>query len=60
LSRLDLTAQSDLLGAEGVHRYVWEGRFGSMLIEARGDQVSFNGTLRESVDAAAWPNYRAA
>jgi len=43
-----------------VHRYLWEGRFGSMLIEARGDQVSFNGTLRESVDAAAWPNYRAA
>lgn len=31
------------LETEGVQRYVWEGRFGAMLIEVRGAQVYVNG-----------------
>ena len=37
-------AQSELpLAAEGVQRYVWEGKFGSMLIEVEDDRVFVNG-----------------
>lgn len=60
-SRLDPTPQSDLpLAAEGVQRYVWEGRFGSMLIEVRDDQVFVNGTIVKQADTCVWPNYRTA
>ena len=41
-------AQSLLpLATEGVLRYVWEGRFGSMLIEVVGDKIFVNGDLVE-------------
>ena len=37
-------AQSLLpLATEGVLRYVWEGKFGSMLIEVVGDKIFVNG-----------------
>lgn len=32
-----------LLAADGVQRFVWEGRWGAMLIEVVGDRVSVNG-----------------
>lgn len=35
------------LATEGVLRYVWEGRFGTMLIEVRGGRVYVNGGLVE-------------
>lgn len=31
------------LASEGVLRYVWHGRYGDMLIEARGEDVFVNG-----------------
>jgi len=31
------------LAAEGVQRYVWEGRFGAMLIEVKDGAVFVNG-----------------
>lgn len=31
------------LAADGVQRFVWEGRWGAMLIEVVGDRVSVNG-----------------
>ncbi len=35
--------QQDLpLASEGVLRYVWESRFGAMLIEVRGEDVFVN------------------
>ena len=41
-------AQSLLpLATEGVLRYVWEGKFGSMLIEVAGDKIFVNGELVE-------------
>jgi hypothetical protein len=36
------------LAADGVQRFVWEGRWGAMLIEVVGDRVSVNG---QPVDA---------
>lgn len=37
-------AQSELpLVVEGVQRYVWEGKFGSMLIEVEDNRVFVNG-----------------
>jgi hypothetical protein len=30
------------LASEGVQRFVWESRFGPMLIEVRGDEVFVN------------------
>lgn len=42
------SAQADLpLASEGVLRYVWESRFGQMLIETRDGQVYVNGELVE-------------
>ncbi len=35
------------LATEGVLRYVWESRYGTMLIEVVGDQVYVNGGLVE-------------
>jgi hypothetical protein len=40
------------LASEGVLRYVWEGRFGFMLIEVRGGQVYVNGGLVEPASGA--------
>jgi hypothetical protein len=33
------------LAAEGVQRYVWESRFGDMLIEVRDGRIFVNGSL---------------
>jgi hypothetical protein len=33
------------LAAEGVQRYVWESKFGDMLIEVRENRVFVNGSL---------------
>jgi hypothetical protein len=44
------------LASEGVQRYVWEGRFGPMLIEVRGGEVFVNGQRVEphvAVDPSA-------
>jgi hypothetical protein len=58
-TRLHPTPQSDLpLAAEGVQRYVWEGRFGAMLIEVRDDQVFVDGTLVEPAVAATGLDHR--
>jgi hypothetical protein len=46
------SSQSELpLAADGVLRYVWEGRFGSMLIEIRGGRTYVNGQLVEPAEA---------
>jgi hypothetical protein len=46
LTLREATPQTSLpLAAEGVQRYVWEHRFGSMLIEVDGDEVRVNGEL---------------
>ncbi len=44
IRRLDSTSQVDLpLSTEGVLSYVWESRFGEMLIEVVDGQVRVNG-----------------
>jgi hypothetical protein len=46
LTLREATPQASLpLAAEGVQRFVWEHRFGSMLIEVDGDEVRVNGEL---------------
>jgi hypothetical protein len=46
--------QLDLpLAADGVQRHVWEGRFGTMLIEVRDGQVFVNGGLVKPADGHA-------
>lgn len=40
------------LATEGVLRYVWEGRFGEMLIEVIGDEAFVNGERVERVAGA--------
>ena len=46
LSRRDPTPQADLpLASEGVLRYVWESKFGSMLIEVKDGRSYVNGQL---------------
>lgn len=50
LSRSDGSPRIELqLAAEGVLRYVWEGRFGTMLIEVREGLVYVNGSHVEPV-----------
>lgn len=39
------------LAAEGVQRFVWEHRFGSMLIEVDGDEVRVDGEVVQPVPA---------
>ncbi len=47
-------AQSELpLVVEGVQRYVWEGKFGSMLIEIEDDRVFVNGQQVELMPPSA-------
>jgi len=43
------------LAAEGVQRYVWEGRFGAMLIEVKEGIVFVNGRRVEPHVAVAAP-----
>ncbi len=48
LTRRDDSSQADLpLASEGVLRYVWEGKFGSMLIEVKDGQSHVNGQAVE-------------
>jgi len=48
--------QVDLpLAAEGVLRYVWEGRFGPMLIEVREGRAYVNGQVVETADLDPLP-----
>lgn len=54
LTRFDPSPQVELpLAAEGVLRYVWESRFGSMLIEVRAGRVYVNGQLVVPVEPCA-------
>jgi len=39
------------LAADGVQRYVWESRFGPILIEVQGGQAFVNGSRVEPVQA---------
>jgi hypothetical protein len=44
-------AQPELaLASEGVQRYVWESKFGEMLIEVKEGRVYVNGSLVEPSD----------
>ena len=53
-TRIATPPQADLpLSAEGVLRYVWESRFGPMLIEVRNGQAFVNGQLVEPADGAS-------
>lgn len=48
LRRVEPSPQAELpLAAEGVQRYVWQHRWGEMLIEVQGDNVFVDGTLVE-------------
>lgn len=52
LLRPAVSRQVDLqLATEGVQRYVWESRFGTMLIEVREGRVYVNGSLVEPAGA---------
>ena len=52
LSRRDASPQADLpLASEGVLRYVWESRFGSILIEVKGNRAYVNGQAVEPAEA---------
>lgn len=53
LLRPGASLQAELqLATAGVLRYVWEGRFGTMLIEVRQGQVYVNGGLVEPASGA--------
>lgn len=46
LTLREASPQTNLpLAAEGVQRYVWEHRYGSMLIEIIGDEVRVDGEV---------------
>ncbi|WP_280154490.1 hypothetical protein [Piscinibacter sp. XHJ-5] len=56
LAREGDSPQADLpLAAEGVLRYVWEGKFGPMLIEVRGGCAYVNGQVVEPAAPAPAP-----
>lgn len=56
LLRATPDAQSPLpLEADGVSRWVWEGRYGAMLIEVSGDDVYVNGQRVEPHPRAPGP-----
>ena len=51
---IDASAEPQLpLATEGVLRYVWEGRFGAMLIEVRDGVAYVNGQRVEPADQAS-------
>ncbi len=52
LRRPDLEAELPL-ATEGVQRYVWDSRFGSMLIEVIGDDIYVNGGKVERQPSAS-------
>lgn len=53
LLRASKSAQADLaLASEGVQRYVWEGRWGAMLIEVAGERIFVNGDPVEGLEGA--------
>jgi hypothetical protein len=53
LVRRDAGSQADLpLATEGVLRYLWESRFGPMLIEVREGRAFVNGQAVEAADAS--------
>lgn len=53
LVRRGTDSQTDLpLASEGVLRYVWESRFGPMLIEVRDGRAFVNGQAVEPMDAS--------
>lgn len=57
LARRGDSPQTDLpLAAEGVLRYVWESRFGSMLIEVENGRAYVNGQAVEPVEASGTSN----
>lgn len=45
-----------LLASEGVLRYLWDSRFGAILIELKGGQVYVNGALVEAASGASHEN----
>ena len=49
-----LATSSTALAAEGVLRYVWEGKFGSMLIEVEAGKAYVNGAAVELADGCLW------
>jgi len=54
LARREASPQADLpLSTEGVLRYVWEGKFGPMLIGVRQGRAYVNGQAVESEEPAA-------
>ena len=56
LTRRGDSPQADLpLASEGVLRYVWEGKFGSMLIEVKDGRAYVNGQQVHPADADATP-----
>jgi len=56
LTRRGVSPQADLpLASEGVLRYVWEGKFGSMLIEVKDGRAYVNGQQVHPADADATP-----
>ena len=51
LTRRELTPLEELpLATEGVLRYVWESRFGAMLVEVRDGLAYVNGRLVEPAE----------
>ena len=53
-TRIATPPQADLpLSAEGVLRYVWESRFGTMLIEVRNGETFVNGQLVEPAGSSS-------
>jgi hypothetical protein len=52
IRRLEATPQTELpLATEGTLRYVWESRFGTMLIEVADGTVKVNGQAVEPAQA---------
>ena len=59
LARRGDNPQADLpLAAEGVLRYLWEGKFGPLLIEVKDGQALVNGQVVEPVDAGTLSSSR--
>ncbi len=53
LARQEPSVQADLpLVSEGVQRYLWEGRFGPVLVEVKQGDVYVNGQLVEPAQTA--------
>lgn len=51
-ARPEPSAQADLpLASEGVQRYLWEGRFGPVLIEVKEGRVYVNGQVVRPAEA---------